>query len=210
LEKSSEPLSFIVFVPEWRDPVTPALTRMEASRFLRHQLNIPAFEHEYRSGSQHICKRYRRRAPAVPVSVPACELCVLCVLVCTSREEMYYRAVHGTAVLFLQNDAGFAKWAPTAERLAELMVAYRPSTARPSPSPAPITPGDKDSAPKAADRTQGEVLSPGGHDDNNNSNNSNTTNDSGNNNNNNNSSSAGSTSSSSSSSTSPQEKMANV
>ncbi|XP_056292666.1 mRNA (2'-O-methyladenosine-N(6)-)-methyltransferase isoform X6 [Pseudoliparis swirei] len=179
LEKSSEPLSFIVFVPEWRDPVTPALTRMEASRFLRHQLNIPAFEHEYRSGSQHICK----------------------------REEMYYRAVHGTAVLFLQNDAGFAKWAPTAERLAELMVAYRPSTARPSPSPAPITPGDKDSAPKAADRTQGEVLSPGGHDDNNNSN---TTNDSGNNNNNNNSSSAGSTSSSSSSSTSPQEKMANV
>ncbi|TNN30655.1 Phosphorylated CTD-interacting factor 1 [Liparis tanakae] len=116
LEKSSEPLSFIVFVPEWRDPVTPALTRMEASRFLRHQLNIPAFEHEYRSGSQHICK----------------------------RDEMYYRAVHGTAVLFLQNDAGFAKWAPTAERLAELMAAYRPSTARPpslsSPGPAPIVP----------------------------------------------------------------------
>uniref|UniRef100_A0A8C2WNW3 mRNA (2'-O-methyladenosine-N(6)-)-methyltransferase n=1 Tax=Cyclopterus lumpus TaxID=8103 RepID=A0A8C2WNW3_CYCLU len=104
LEKSSEPLSFIVFVPEWRDPVTPALTRMEGSRFLRHQLNIPAFEHEYRSGSQHICK----------------------------RDEMYYRAVHGTAVLFLQNDAGFAKWAPTPERLAELMAAYRPSPSRPA------------------------------------------------------------------------------
>lgn len=58
LDKSSEPLSFIVFVPEWRNPVTPALTRMEASRFLRHQLNVPAYEHEYRSGSQHICKRY--------------------------------------------------------------------------------------------------------------------------------------------------------
>ncbi|XP_034387992.1 mRNA (2'-O-methyladenosine-N(6)-)-methyltransferase [Cyclopterus lumpus] len=187
LEKSSEPLSFIVFVPEWRDPVTPALTRMEGSRFLRHQLNIPAFEHEYRSGSQHICK----------------------------RDEMYYRAVHGTAVLFLQNDAGFAKWAPTPERLAELMAAYRPSPSRPatlsSPGPAPITPGDKDSTPKAADRTQSEVMSPGGHDDNNNSNTTTTTNDSSNNNNNNNSSSAGSTSSSSSSSsTSPQEKMATV
>lgn len=58
LDQSSEPLSFIVFVPEWRDPVTPALTRMEGSRFLRHQLSVPAYEHEYRSGSQHICKRY--------------------------------------------------------------------------------------------------------------------------------------------------------
>lgn len=57
LDQSSEPLSFIVFIPEWRDPVTPALTRMEGSRFLRHQLSIPAYEHEYRSGSQHICKR---------------------------------------------------------------------------------------------------------------------------------------------------------
>uniref|UniRef100_A0A665X9V6 mRNA (2'-O-methyladenosine-N(6)-)-methyltransferase n=1 Tax=Echeneis naucrates TaxID=173247 RepID=A0A665X9V6_ECHNA len=120
LDQSSEPLSFIVFVPEWRDPVTPALTRMEASRFLRHQLSIPAYEHEYRSGSQHTCK----------------------------REEMYYRAVHGTAVLFLQNDAGFAKWAPTPERMAELMAAYRPASSRTSslssPGPAHIAPGDRD------------------------------------------------------------------
>uniref|UniRef100_A0A8B9KFS6 mRNA (2'-O-methyladenosine-N(6)-)-methyltransferase n=1 Tax=Astyanax mexicanus TaxID=7994 RepID=A0A8B9KFS6_ASTMX len=57
LEKSSEPLSFIIFVPEWRDPPTPALTRMESSRFRRHQMTVPAFEHEYRSGSQHVCKR---------------------------------------------------------------------------------------------------------------------------------------------------------
>uniref|UniRef100_A0A671V7W9 mRNA (2'-O-methyladenosine-N(6)-)-methyltransferase n=1 Tax=Sparus aurata TaxID=8175 RepID=A0A671V7W9_SPAAU len=116
LGQSSEPLSFIVFVPEWRDPVTPALTRMEGSRFLRHQLSVPAYEHEYRSGSQHLCK----------------------------RDEMYYRAVHGTAVLFLQNDAGFAKWAPTPERLAELTAAYRPSPSTPStlssPGPAPPSP----------------------------------------------------------------------
>uniref|UniRef100_A0A8C6L4L5 mRNA (2'-O-methyladenosine-N(6)-)-methyltransferase n=1 Tax=Nothobranchius furzeri TaxID=105023 RepID=A0A8C6L4L5_NOTFU len=129
LDQSSEPLSFIIFVPEWRDPVTPALTRMEGSRFLRHQLSIPAYEHEYRSGGQHICK----------------------------REDMYYRAVHGTAVLFLQNDAGFAKWAPTPERLAELTTAYRPSLTRTpslsSPGPA-TTPGDRDSTPKSSDRTQ--------------------------------------------------------
>lgn len=57
LERSSEPLSFVIFVPEWRDPPTPALTRMEASRFRRHQMIVTAFEHEYRSGAQHICKR---------------------------------------------------------------------------------------------------------------------------------------------------------
>ncbi|XP_041635887.1 mRNA (2'-O-methyladenosine-N(6)-)-methyltransferase [Cheilinus undulatus] len=169
LEKSSEPLSFIVFVPEWRDPPTPALTRMEGSRFLRHQLSVPAYEHEYRSGSQHICK----------------------------REEMYYRAVHGTAVLFLQNDAGFAKWGPTPERLAELTSAYRPSPSRTSsmssPGPAHPASGDKDSTPKAADRTPSGVISPGVHDNNNNNNNGNN-----------------SSSSSSSSSSSPRDKTAAV
>lgn len=85
---------------------------------------------------------------------------------------MYYRAVHGTAVLFLQNDAGFAKWGPTPERLAELTAAYRPSPSRPSslssPGPAQIAPADKDSAPKPSDRPQSDVMSPSGHDDNNN------------------------------------------
>ncbi|XP_029943254.1 mRNA (2'-O-methyladenosine-N(6)-)-methyltransferase [Salarias fasciatus] len=144
LDRSSEPLSFIVFIPEWRDPVTPALTRMEGSRFLRHQLSVPAYEHEYRSGSQHLCK----------------------------REDMYYRAVHGTAVLFLQNDAGFVKWPPTAERLSQLTAAYRPSLLRSSslssPGPAHIVPGDRDSALKPSDRNSGGVTSPGDHDNNNN------------------------------------------
>uniref|UniRef100_A0A3P8YDZ7 mRNA (2'-O-methyladenosine-N(6)-)-methyltransferase n=1 Tax=Esox lucius TaxID=8010 RepID=A0A3P8YDZ7_ESOLU len=99
LEKSSEPLSFIIFVPEWRDPLTPALKRMETSIYRRHQMSVPAFEHEYRSGSQHICK----------------------------KEEMYYKAVHGTAVVFLQNAAGFAKWEPTLERIQELLAAYQVS-----------------------------------------------------------------------------------
>uniref|UniRef100_A0A673X7P7 mRNA (2'-O-methyladenosine-N(6)-)-methyltransferase n=1 Tax=Salmo trutta TaxID=8032 RepID=A0A673X7P7_SALTR len=99
LEKSSEPLSFIIFIPEWRDPLTPALNRMETSAFRRHHMSVPAFEHEYRSGSQHICK----------------------------KEEMYYKAVHGTAVIFLQNDAGFTKWEPTPERIQELLAAYQVS-----------------------------------------------------------------------------------
>nr|XP_033770394.1 mRNA (2'-O-methyladenosine-N(6)-)-methyltransferase [Geotrypetes seraphini]XP_033770395.1 mRNA (2'-O-methyladenosine-N(6)-)-methyltransferase [Geotrypetes seraphini] len=99
LESSKEPLSFIVFIPEWRDPPTPALTRMEQSKFKRQQLVLPAFDHEYRSGSQHVCK----------------------------KEEMYYKAVHNTAILFLQNDPGFTKWQPTPERLQELTTAYKHS-----------------------------------------------------------------------------------
>ncbi|XP_070798003.1 mRNA (2'-O-methyladenosine-N(6)-)-methyltransferase isoform X3 [Pituophis catenifer annectens] len=99
LEASSEPLSFIVFIPEWRDPPPTALTRMEQSRFKRQQLVLPAFDHEYRSGSQHLCK----------------------------KEEMYYKAVHNTTVLFLQNQAGFSKWEPSQERLHELLTAYKHS-----------------------------------------------------------------------------------
>uniref|UniRef100_A0A4W3JB03 mRNA (2'-O-methyladenosine-N(6)-)-methyltransferase n=1 Tax=Callorhinchus milii TaxID=7868 RepID=A0A4W3JB03_CALMI len=97
LGTSSEPLSFIVFIPEWRNPPTPALVRMEESRYKRHQVVVPAYEHEYRSGAQHICK----------------------------TEDIYYKAVHGTVLIFLQNDAGFGKWEPVQERVQELMEAYK-------------------------------------------------------------------------------------
>ncbi|XP_075701518.1 mRNA (2'-O-methyladenosine-N(6)-)-methyltransferase isoform X1 [Rhinoderma darwinii] len=99
LECSDQPLSFIVFIPEWRDPPTPALTRLEESRFKRHQLVLLANQHEYRSGSQHMCK----------------------------RKDLYYKAVHNTAILFLQNEAGFQKWTPTPERVQELCTAYKQS-----------------------------------------------------------------------------------
>ncbi|XP_077993785.1 mRNA (2'-O-methyladenosine-N(6)-)-methyltransferase-like [Glandiceps talaboti] len=98
LGKTDDPLSFVVFIPEWRDPPTPALTRMEDSRYKRKQCVIPAFEHEYRSGTQHTC----------------------------SNTELYYRAVHGTLVFFLQNQAGYEKWGPTKEKVEELLHAFRP------------------------------------------------------------------------------------
>ncbi|XP_013987191.1 mRNA (2'-O-methyladenosine-N(6)-)-methyltransferase isoform X1 [Salmo salar] len=121
LEKSSEPLSFIIFVPEWRDPLTPALNRMETSAFRRHHMSVPAFEHEYRSGSQHICK----------------------------KEEMYYKAVHGTAVIFLQNDAGFTKWEPTPERIQVLLAAYQVSQ-RTLGSPVPSSTSSAPTMPSPA------------------------------------------------------------
>ncbi|XP_032074405.1 mRNA (2'-O-methyladenosine-N(6)-)-methyltransferase [Thamnophis elegans] len=128
LEASSEPLSFIVFIPEWRDPPPTALTRMEQSPFKRQQLILPAFDHEYRSGSQHLCK----------------------------KEDMYYKAVHNTTVLFLQNNAGFSKWGPSPERLHELLTAYKHSgRAHPAASTASSAP-DKEQEPVREQSTSRE------------------------------------------------------
>ena len=96
LQQSTEPLSFIVFVPEWRDPTPVAILRMENSLFKRKQLLVPAFEHHYRSGLQH----------AAPF------------------KDVYHTAVHGTLVFFLQNDQGFAQWGPTQPRLQKLIQAF--------------------------------------------------------------------------------------
>lgn len=98
LSESPEPLSFIVFIPEWRDPPTEAHIRLESSRFKKKQVVLPPFEHEYRHGFQHVCP----------------------------KDEMNFKAAHGTLVVFLQNDAGFAKWGPTTERVKELLLSAKP------------------------------------------------------------------------------------
>ncbi|EEC09879.1 phosphorylated CTD-interacting factor, putative, partial [Ixodes scapularis] len=85
LTESQESLSFIVFFPDFRDPVPVALTKLEASRYKREQLLIPAYDHEFRHGFQHIMP----------------------------RAEVSVRATHGTHIIFLQNDAGYARWGPT-------------------------------------------------------------------------------------------------
>ncbi|XP_038070202.1 mRNA (2'-O-methyladenosine-N(6)-)-methyltransferase-like [Patiria miniata] len=98
LANTTDPLSFIVFIPEWRNPPTAALVNMEQSRFKRRQETVSAYEHEYRSGGQHAC----------------------------SEDDINYRAVHGTAIFFLQNEAGYQKWTPTNEKIQAMMDAYRP------------------------------------------------------------------------------------
>ena len=42
------------------------------------------------------------------------------------RDDMNFKAVHGTLVVFLQNEAGFQKWGPTTERVKELLLAAKP------------------------------------------------------------------------------------
>lgn len=95
LSKATEPLSFIIFVPEWKDPPPEFLNKLETSKFTQKIFVLPAKQHEYRNGYQHNC----------------------------SKEEINYKSAHGTVVVFLQNAAGAAFWGPTPERLNELSQA---------------------------------------------------------------------------------------
>jgi len=102
LEDSSEPLSFIVFLPEWRDPAPPALLKLEASRWKRKQVVVPALEHDYRHGFQH--------------TLPKAEVSV--------------KSIHGTMIVWLQNDQGYQRWGPTEDRVDLLLEGFRPGRER--------------------------------------------------------------------------------
>ena len=41
------------------------------------------------------------------------------------RSEVVLKSSHGTVAVWLQNDAGHSKWAPTQERIDALLEAYR-------------------------------------------------------------------------------------
>lgn len=102
LADSIEPLSFIVFLPEWRDPPPNALIKLEGSHFKKRQVVVPAMEHEYRHGFQHIL----------------------------SKSEINIRAAHGTLVIWLQNEAGAARWSVTDHNVMALLEAWRPGKER--------------------------------------------------------------------------------
>ena len=48
------PYSFIVFLPENREPALQCLSLIEESHFKRRQVVVLAMEHEYRHGYQHV------------------------------------------------------------------------------------------------------------------------------------------------------------
>lgn len=54
LADSPEPLSFIVIMPDYRDPTPSGVQRLEDSQFKRKQVTIPGYEHEFRHGFQHV------------------------------------------------------------------------------------------------------------------------------------------------------------
>lgn len=58
LSDSSYPLSFIVFLPEYKDRPLKCLPRIEDSPYKRKLLVVPAMEHEYRHGYQHVLQKW--------------------------------------------------------------------------------------------------------------------------------------------------------
>lgn len=98
LFNSTDPMSFIVFLPDWRDSPSKAVAKIEASRFKRKHITLAAFEHDFRHGFQHLC----------------------------NDSEMIFKSSHPTLVIFLQNDAGFIRWGPTPDRFEALLESLKP------------------------------------------------------------------------------------
>ena len=97
LENSIEPLSFILFIQEVPETTQKIITKLETNKYKRTHLSVPAGDHEYRHGFQHIC-------PQV---------------------EVMAKSQYNTLIYFLQNDAGFLKWGPTPERVEELVESFK-------------------------------------------------------------------------------------
>jgi phosphorylated CTD-interacting factor 1 len=89
LSASAQPLSFVVFVPDWRDPISPGLAVLEASPFLKGDFVIKGRNYEYVIGHQHneIVKK------------------------------RYWKLPFDTHLYVLQNDAGTEKWPATPDFL---------------------------------------------------------------------------------------------
>jgi phosphorylated CTD-interacting factor 1 len=54
LHSSQQPLSFVVFVPDWQNPISPGLKTMHNSAFNRSELLLKGGSYEYVLGSQHV------------------------------------------------------------------------------------------------------------------------------------------------------------
>lgn len=59
LSESNYPLSFIVFLSEYKDRPLKCMSRIEDSAYKRKLLVVPAMEHEYRHGYQHVLQKYK-------------------------------------------------------------------------------------------------------------------------------------------------------
>jgi phosphorylated CTD-interacting factor 1 len=98
LANSDKPLSFIIFLPHWMTPPSVPIEYLKTSKFLRESFIVEANEHKYCSGFQQ-----------------------------TGEATRSFTPVHSSIVFFLQNDAGFSKWQPTPEKIAEVRQAFLPS-----------------------------------------------------------------------------------
>ncbi|EGD75107.1 hypothetical protein PTSG_06762 [Salpingoeca rosetta] len=140
LDNSTGPLSFIVFVPQWRSPACHALVSMDNSRYLRAHFVAPGHQHTYITGVQHTEGG--------------------------QGGHRYYVVPHGTELFFLQNDAAYAKWPPTQHKInrfkASLGIKVDAGPFKCEPDLVPQRPKTKTAATVSTGRA---VVDKGRHDD---------------------------------------------
>lgn len=80
LDESLGALMFVIFIPDWKEPVTPAIPALHNTTYCTHNILLESGNHQYISGNQHI------------------------------QSLTHYNAVHGTQVFVLQNEAACEEW----------------------------------------------------------------------------------------------------
>ena len=80
LQKSTEPLSFIIYVPEWKDPIADYHKIIEASEYLKLSFVMGGNDHAYVVGDQHV------------------------------SDTRYVKLPFRTSVYIMQNSLGSNKW----------------------------------------------------------------------------------------------------
>ncbi|KAG5675320.1 hypothetical protein PVAND_005231 [Polypedilum vanderplanki] len=98
LSESNYPLSFIVFLPEFKDKPLKCMSRIEDSPYKRKLLVVPAMEHEIRAGYQHVLQ----------------------------KSEINIKSTTSTLVCWLQNEQGFQMYKPTDTAIDAFLESYRP------------------------------------------------------------------------------------
>lgn len=98
-ERIGTEISFIVFVPDWRDPLQPGQKILESSRFLRKDFVLKGDEHYYIVGQQHV-----------------------------AETERYFRAPFDTHVYILQSKEGNRKWPVKKEVIDRIREAFKDLT----------------------------------------------------------------------------------
>ena len=98
---SDDPLSFVVCLPDFKtsdqQTACKAVTSIQSSKFKRESFTLQAFQHEFKTGFQHVL-----------------------------TQETVIKSSHPTLVVILQNDAGFLKWGPTPDRVDNLIDSFSP------------------------------------------------------------------------------------
>jgi len=97
LANTQEPLSFIIFIPEFKENVLDCVLKLDLSLYKRGQVTVNANDCELRNGFQHVCE----------------------------LNQLYFKSSVSLNIIFLQNESGFNKWGPTSERLDALLNSFK-------------------------------------------------------------------------------------